>query len=99
MDKLETARMLLKNVYDPELGLDIVNLGLIYELAVDDNKLYMELTFTTMGCPVAGHITNGIHEALEPLGFDDIKIEVTFDPPWSPEMMSPEAKQRMGWRG
>ncbi|HEY3364514.1 MAG TPA: metal-sulfur cluster assembly factor [Symbiobacteriaceae bacterium] len=99
MDKVELARTLLKNVVDPELGLDIVNLGLIYELVVEDNKAYIEITFTTMGCPVAGHITNQIYEVLEPLAFADIKVDITFDPPWSPMMMSPEAKQRMGWRG
>lgn len=98
MNQVDTARMLLKNVVDPELGLNIVDLGLIYDLRIENNKAYVLITFTTMGCPISGTIVNGIYEALEPLGLDDIKIDITYNPPWTPARMSPEGKQRLGVR-
>lgn len=98
METVDLARTMLKNVIDPELGLNIVDLGLIYDLKIEDNKAFLLITFTTMGCPIAGHITNGIYEALEPLGLEDIKIEITYDPPWNPSRMTPEGKQLLGMR-
>jgi metal-sulfur cluster biosynthetic enzyme len=92
------ARMMLKNVMDPEIGLDIINLGLIYDLKVEDNKVWTLLTFTTMGCPVSGQITNDVYDVLGTLGFDDIKVDITYTPPWSPAMMTDEGKQRLGVR-
>jgi len=90
------ARELLKQVIDPEIGLNIVDLGLIYDLTIAENRAYVEFTLTTMGCPLAGPITNDIYKALEPMGLDDIKVELTFEPPWSPELISPEGKKRLG---
>jgi metal-sulfur cluster biosynthetic enzyme len=90
--------MLLRNVLDPEIGLNIIDLGLIYELKIEDNKCWVLMTFTTMGCPVSGSMVNGVYEALEPLGFDDIRVDTTYSPPWNPGMMTPEAKQRLGVR-
>jgi metal-sulfur cluster biosynthetic enzyme len=98
MEKIDAARMLLKNVMDPEIGLNIIDLGLIYNLEVVDNKCKILLTFTTMGCPVSGAITDGVYEAVEPLEFDDVRVDITYTPPWSPVMMSPEGKQRLGVR-
>lgn len=99
MTKVELARTLLRSVIDPELGLNIVDLGLIYDLKVDENnKGLVLMTFTTMGCPISGMLVDGVYEALEPLNLADLKVDITFDPPWSPERMSAEAKQRMGWR-
>lgn len=99
MNKVETARTLLRNVIDPELGLNIVDLGLVYELNVDENdKAFVKMTFTTMGCPISGMLVNGVYDALAPMNLQDIKVDITFDPPWSPERMSDEAKKRMGWR-
>lgn len=96
----DLARTLLKNVVDPELGLNIVDLGLVYELTIDEgtNKGRVLMTFTTMGCPVSGMLVNGVYEALAPLDLADLKVDITFDPPWSPERMSDDAKRRLGWR-
>lgn len=98
MEKVDAARILLKNVMDPELGLDIMDLGLVYELKIEENKAYILMTFTTMGCPVSGSMVDGVYEALEPLELDDIKLDITYNPPWTPARMSPEAKQRLGIR-
>lgn len=99
MTKVEMARTLLRNVMDPEIGLNIVDLGLIYELQIDENdKGYVLMTFTTMGCPVSGMLVDGIYEALEPLNLADLKVDITYSPPWGPDRMSDQAKQRMGWR-
>lgn len=99
MNKIEMARTLLRNVIDPELGLNIIDLGLIYEMQVDENdRVHILMTFTTAGCPISGTLLKGVHEALEPLGFQEIKVDVTYSPPWSPDRMSDEAKRRMGWR-
>ncbi|MFZ5814860.1 MAG: metal-sulfur cluster assembly factor [Bacillota bacterium] len=99
MTKVEMARTMLKNVIDPELGLNIVDLGLIYELRIDEtDRALVRMTFTTMGCPISGMLVDGVYEALAPLDLKDIKVEITFDPPWTPERMSDEAKRRMGWR-
>ncbi|HYG57196.1 MAG TPA: metal-sulfur cluster assembly factor [Symbiobacteriaceae bacterium] len=99
MGQVTTARTMLRNVVDPELGLNIIDLGLVYELRVENNKCYVLMTFTTMGCPMSGSLVDGVYEALEPLGFEDVKVDVTFNPPWSPERMSNEAKERLGISG
>jgi len=97
IDKVGMARALLRNVIDPELGLSIIDLGLVYELRVDEqDRAYVQMTFTTVGCPISGSLVNGVYEALDPLGFTDIKVDITFDPPWSPERMTPEAKRLLG---
>ncbi|MFZ5823564.1 MAG: metal-sulfur cluster assembly factor [Bacillota bacterium] len=99
MTKTETARTLLRNVIDPELGLNIVDLGLIYDLRIDEqNRGYVLMTFTTMGCPISGMLVDGVYEALAPLDLADVKVDITYSPPWSPELMSDEAKRRLGWR-
>jgi metal-sulfur cluster biosynthetic enzyme len=98
MERIDTARMLLRNVVDPELGLNIIDLGLVYELREENNKCWVLMTFTTMGCPMSGSLTNGVYDALEPLGYDEIKVNVTYSPPWSPAMMTDEGKQRLGIR-
>ncbi|BAD41927.1 metal-sulfur cluster assembly factor [Symbiobacterium thermophilum] len=97
-DREALARTLLRNVYDPEIGLNIIDLGLVYDLQVDEqDRCRVLMTFTTAGCPVGGHLVNEVYEALTVLGFADVKVDITFDPPWSPQRMSPEARQQLGW--
>jgi FeS assembly SUF system protein len=84
----------LKTVYDPEIPVDIYELGLIYEVDVADNKdVTIDMTLTSPGCPVAGEMPNMVTEALKTVkGVGEVKVNMTFDPPWTPERMSEEAK-------
>ncbi|WP_258085117.1 metal-sulfur cluster assembly factor [Thermococcus thermotolerans] len=88
----------LKEVIDPEIGVDIVNLGLIYQLDIrPDNTVYVKMTMTTPGCPLTMWILRAVEDKiLEIPGVKDAEIELTFDPPWSPEMISEEYKKRLG---
>ncbi|HSZ74256.1 MAG TPA: SUF system Fe-S cluster assembly protein [Rhizomicrobium sp.] len=84
----------LKTVYDPEIPVDIYELGLIYKVDVSDNKdVTVDMTLTAPGCPVAGEMPEMVKTALEGVeGIGDVKVNMTFDPPWTPERMSEEAK-------
>ena len=84
----------LKTVYDPEIPVDIYELGLIYKVDVGDNKdVAVEMTLTAPGCPVAGEMPGMVQSALETVeGIGKVTVNMTFDPPWSPERMSEEAK-------
>ena len=81
---------------DPELGLNIVDLGLIYDVAVDDRTLTVRYTLTTMACGLGPLIESGIKEVAGTLPFDEVKTELVFDPPWSPEQISAEGKAFLG---
>ena len=89
--KLVTA---LKTVYDPEIPVDIYELGLIYKVDVADNKdVTVDMTLTAPGCPVAGEMPNMVKNALEGVeSIGEVTVNMTFDPPWTPERMSEEAK-------
>jgi len=89
--KLVTA---LKSVYDPEIPVDIYELGLIYKVDVADNKdVVVDMTLTAPGCPVAGEMPGMVKDALEGVeGIGSVTVNMTFDPPWTPERMSEEAK-------
>ena len=84
----------LKSVYDPEIPVDIYELGLIYKVDVSDNKdVAVEMTLTAPGCPVAGEMPGMVQAALEGVeGIGKVTVTMTFDPPWTPERMSEEAK-------
>jgi FeS assembly SUF system protein len=89
--KLVTA---LKTVYDPEIPVDIYELGLIYKVDVaDDKAVTVDMTLTAPGCPVAGEMPGMVKSALEGVdGIGEVTVNMTFDPPWTPERMSEEAK-------
>jgi FeS assembly SUF system protein len=84
----------LKTVYDPEIPVDIYELGLIYKVDVADNKdVAVEMTLTAPGCPVAGEMPEMVKSAVEGVeGIGAVTVNMTFDPPWTPERMSEEAK-------
>lgn len=90
------VRDALKAVIDPELGLNIVDLGLIYDVAVDDGTVTVRYTLTTMACGLGPLIESGIQEVTGALPFDDVRTELVFDPPWTPERISPEGKAFLG---
>jgi metal-sulfur cluster biosynthetic enzyme len=88
----------LKNVYDPELGLNIVDLGLVYEVQVhDDGGVDIQYSLTTMGCPIGPMIEDQMRSFLRGVpGVDEVRPEFVLRPPWTPEMMSDEAKAALG---
>ena len=89
----------LKNVPDPELGISIVDLGLVYDAKIDDKgNVEVLMTLTTMGCPLFDLIADPVRSELKKLkGVKDVNVELTFEPPWSPEKMSEEAKIKLGF--
>lgn len=88
----------LRNVYDPELGINIVDLGLVYEVRVDSvGDIDIEYTLTTMGCPIGPMIEDQMRGLLAVVpGTGEVRPEMVIRPPWSPEMMSDEAKAALG---
>jgi FeS assembly SUF system protein len=84
----------LKSVYDPEIPVDIYELGLIYKVDVADNKdVTIDMTLTAPGCPVAGEMPNMVRDAILTVpGVGEVTVNMTFDPPWTPDRMSEEAK-------
>src|SRR3954453_2154656 len=93
----------LRQVEDPELGMDVVELGLVYDVEVDDGTgtVTVTHTLTSMGCPVGPMIQQNLDEVVRAMpGVEDVKVELTWDPPWSPERMSDDAKFILGfgWR-
>jgi metal-sulfur cluster biosynthetic enzyme len=87
----------LKDVIDPELGINIVDLGLVYDVQVEDDTVRVEYTLTTMGCPIGPMIESQMQQSLKDIeGVDNLQAELVFSPPWSPEKMSDEAKAALG---
>lgn len=91
----------LKVVTDPEIGIDVVNLGLVYGVDIADSNVKIRMTLTSMGCPATGLIEFQAKEAVGTVdGVDEVDLEWTFDPPWSPDRMTEEGRdmlQAMGF--
>jgi metal-sulfur cluster biosynthetic enzyme len=88
----------LQKVLDPELGISIVDLGLVYGIAISEKGICtITMTLTTIGCPLFGVIQKEIEDkTMEIDGIEDVKIDLTFDPPWTPDKMSEESRIRLG---
>jgi metal-sulfur cluster biosynthetic enzyme len=86
----------LKNIMDPELPVSIVDLGLIYNIETADNNINIKMTLTTPGCSMGSAISRQIENTLYALGAKNVIIEILWDPPWNPNMMSDEAKAKLG---
>ena len=88
----------LRQVEDPELGMDIVELGLFYDAEIDGPNVRVTYSLTSMACPVGPMIEEEIDRVLHEIpGVGDVKAELTFDPPWTPELMSEDAKFILGF--
>jgi metal-sulfur cluster biosynthetic enzyme len=88
----------LRQVEDPELGMDIVDLGLMYDVEVEGPKVKVTYTLTSMGCPVGPMIDEQIGQVTRQVpGVEEVETELTWDPPWSPEKMSDDAKFILGF--
>lgn len=86
----------LGTVNDPELPVSIVDLGLIYDVRVSGGDVGIKMTLTTPGCSMGGMIAGQAEEALKAIGARNVIVQVVWDPPWNPDMMSPEAKAKLG---
>ena len=103
-DTIDTAELgekivnVLKTIYDPEIPVDIYELGLIYDVLVnEDNEVKILMTLTTPNCPVAETLPLEVEEKIKSLDMvKDAEVEITFDPPWTQELMSEEAKLELG---
>lgn len=89
----------LKTVYDPEIPADIFELGLIYKIDIEDDRMVkIMMTLTAPGCPVAGEMPGWVENAVSAVeGVSGVEVGMTFDPPWTPERMSEEAQVAVGW--
>lgn len=89
----------LKSVYDPEIPCDIYELGLIYKVDIDDDRaINIDMTLTAPGCPVAGEMPGWVENAVSAVaGVGPVQVDMVFDPPWTPDRMSDEAKVALNW--
>lgn len=90
----------LADVIDPEIGLDIVALGLVYRVAVDDGQARVQMTMTSPACPMGEQIVDEVEQRLRAIdGIDDADVELVWDPPWEPDRITPAARRALGWPG
>jgi FeS assembly SUF system protein len=89
---------MLKKCYDPEIPINIVDLGLVYDVSIEGEKVGVKMTLTAPGCPASGYISQDVKKKLESMpGVKKADVTVVWDPPWSPDMMSETAKKQFGW--
>lgn len=87
----------LRQVVDPEIGCNIVDLGLIYDVIIEGPDIYVAMTLTTQGCPMHESLTYGVRMALLQLpGVEEVEVNIVWDPPWTPAMMSEAGRQATG---
>jgi metal-sulfur cluster biosynthetic enzyme len=87
----------LKDCYDPEIPINVVDLGLIYDVSINSGKVIIEITLTAVGCPLSEIITDDIMQKVSAIeGVKNVDVKLVFDPPWTPEKMSSKARQQLG---
>lgn len=88
----------LKECYDPEIPLNIVDLGLVYDIDILENRVKVTMTLTSPGCPLHSSIADSVRRKIEQIeGVRQAEIQVVWQPAWTPERMSPEARNKLGW--
>jgi len=100
MDEAEVLEA-LKGVQDPEAGMSIVDLGLVYGVAVQPGRVHVRMTVTSPACPAAPYLVDEATAAVRALAPEgtEVEVELVWEPPWTPERMSSEAQKRFGWSG
>lgn len=89
----------LRKVYDPEIPFSIVDLGLIYDIQIKDGNVHIKMTLTAPGCPMHKVIGEWVKEAVKQIkGVKDVTVEFVWDPPWTPDRMSPKIKAMLGFK-
>ncbi len=87
----------LRECYDPEIPVNIIDLGLVYGMRIQPERIDVRMTLTALGCPMAGEVMGDVRDKLLELpGVKDAGVELTYDPPWSPERMSEDARWELG---
>ena len=87
----------IKEIIDPEIGINIVDMGLIYDVDTDDTTVDITMTLTSPGCPAGGQIVNGTQHVTQQMdGVEEVNVNVVWTPRWTPELMSEEAKDELG---
>ena len=102
MVEVEDVRDVLREVYDPEIPVNIVDLGLVYDIAIEEetNTVDIDMTLTSMGCPIADSITRNVQIAAEGVeGVADANVELVWEPPWSPEKATEDGKAQLASMG
>ena len=95
----EEVRQALASVEDPEAGMSIVELGLVYSIGTEPGHVHVAMTMTSPACPVAPYLVDEATAAIRAIAPDgtEVQVELVWDPPWTPERMSAEAQSRFGW--
>jgi metal-sulfur cluster biosynthetic enzyme len=95
----DAIRAILRQVIDPEVGVNIVDLGLVYRIEVGADEIHIEMTMTSPACPMGDMILDDIDAALDAAIPPEVqlRLDLVWDPPWTPEMMTPEAREHFGW--
>jgi len=94
----DTVRLALRQVKDPELDMNIVDLGLVYDVEVDDGLVRINMTLTSPGCPAGPMITNDIYKAVRAIeGVKDVDIDIVWEPYWTPDRIDPKIRAMMGF--
>ena len=94
----EAVRQVLRQVKDPELDLNIVDLGLVYDVEVTDGQVSVRMTLTSPGCPAGPMITNDVYRQVRALdGVSDVDVEIVWEPYWTPERIEPKIRAMMGF--
>jgi len=94
----ETVRQALRQVKDPELDMNIVDLGLVYDVEVEDGLVRINMTLTSPGCPAGPMITNDIYKTVRAIeGVKDVDIDIVWEPYWTPERIDPKIRAMMGF--
>lgn len=97
----ERVRSCLRSVIDPELGINIVDLGLVYGIHAGENRIEVDMTLANPGCPMVGMIAAAVEQAVRTAfeEIDDVEVSLVWDPPWTLERLSETAKQQLGYEG
>ena len=94
----DAVRDVLRKVKDPELDLNIMDLGLVYDVEIDDGKVEVTMTLTSPGCPAGPMITNDVYREVRTLeGVKDVNVEIVWEPYWTPERIEPKIRAMMGF--
>ena len=94
---VDDVKEVLKDVYDPEIPINVLDLGLVYDIQVNEGQVYVKMTLTAPGCPMGTFIAQNAQWRISEIeGVEDVQVEMVFDPPWSFEMITEDGKKLLG---